>query len=62
MTTTDDQGHVFLDVTRSDGSHEQIELPPECPRCYGETDEDWYCSAGYCPECCIEMDEEGDDQ
>lgn len=30
----------------------------ECPRCSGPTDPTWYCSEGYCPECCIETDEE----
>jgi hypothetical protein len=26
MTTTDDAGHVYLDVTREDGTHEMIRL------------------------------------
>jgi hypothetical protein len=43
MTTTDDQGHVFLDVTRPDGSHEYLELPGMWERADligGETDGD----------------------
>jgi hypothetical protein len=28
-----------------------------CPRCGGPTDPEWYCSEGYCPECCIATDE-----
>jgi hypothetical protein len=35
-----------------DGSAE-----PVCPRCGGDTDPAWYCSEGYCPSCCVEMDE-----
>jgi NMD protein affecting ribosome stability and mRNA decay len=29
-----------------------------CPRCGDPTDDQWYCSEGYCPTCCIETDEE----
>jgi len=35
--------------------------PTVCPRCDGPTDPYWFCSAGYCPECCEETDETDDD-
>lgn len=32
-----------------------------CPRCGAETDPSWYCSEGYCPDCCMATDEGGDE-
>jgi hypothetical protein len=29
-----------------------------CVLCQGPTDPEWYCSEGYCPECCIANDTE----
>lgn len=29
-----------------------------CPRCGAPTDPSWFCSEGYCPDCCQETDEE----
>jgi len=34
---------------------------PTCPRCGGPTDPEWFCSEGYCPTCCVEMDEGADE-
>jgi len=28
----------------------------ECPRCGDDLDDNWYCSQGYCPDCCEETD------
>jgi hypothetical protein len=36
-------------------------LDPACPRCGGPTDPNWFCSEGYCPTCCDETDEGGED-
>ena len=30
---------------------------PPCTLCGNPTDPDWYCSMGYCPECCEENDD-----
>jgi hypothetical protein len=32
-----------------------------CPRCNGPKDLYWYCSEGYCQDCCEETDEGDDD-
>lgn len=37
MTTIDSEGHVLLDVTRPDGSHEEVQLADEGDWCW--TDE-----------------------
>ena len=32
------------------------EVPVVCPRCGEPVDPDWFCSEGYCSDCCIETD------